>query len=308
MADRLPSLGALRAFEAAARHLSLTRAAEELHVTPAAVSHQIKVLEDDLGLRLFDRENRRLSLTAEARAGLDELRRGFDLVTDGVRRIRESRASPLLRVTSETTFAGSWLVPRLADFRAQCPDLDVLIDASDSLADFERGGVDVGIRWGGGNYPGLIADKLFGEEPVFPVCHPNLLQGEHGLRDPADLAHHTLLHLDWPIEHSHWPNWPTWLAAAGVDDFDAARGVRFTAHSHAIRATLEGQGVVLATLSLVGDDLRSGALVRPFELSLPADTQMYLVYRPDRADEPAIAAFRAWILEAAQASLADWTS
>lgn len=306
MPERLPSLGALRAFEAAARHLSLTRAAEELHVTPAAVSHQIKVLEDDLGIRLFDRENRRLSLTAEARAGLDELRRGFDLVTDGVRRIRESRASPLLRVTSETTFAGNWLVPRLADFRAKCPDLDVLIDASDGLADFERGGADIGIRWGSGNYPGLTADTMFGEEPIFPVCHPNLLKGEHGLREPADLAHHTLLHLDWPIQYSHWPNWATWLDAAGVDDIDVARGVRFTAHSNAIRATLEGQGVVLATLSLVGDDLRSGALARPFELSLEADTQMYLVYRPDRADEPAIKAFREWALKAAQEALADW--
>ncbi len=307
MSERMPSLGALRAFEAAARHLSLTRAAEELHVTPAAVSHQIKVLEDDLGIRLFDRENRRLSLTTEARAGLDELRRGFDLVTDGVRRIRESRASPLLRVTSETTFAGSWLVPRLADFRAECPDLDVLIDASDRLADFERGGVDIGIRWGGGNYPGLVADKLFGEEAVFPVCHPSLLEGKHGLREPGDLVHHTLIHLDWPAEQGAWPNWRMWLDAAGVDNVDATRGLRFTAHSHAIRATMDCQGVVMATLSLVGDDLRSGALARPFDLSLAADTQMYLVYRPDRADEPAIKAFRDWALKAAQEALADWT-
>ena len=299
---RLPSLTALRAFEAAARHRSLTRAAGELHVTPAAVSHQVKTLERELGLRLFLRQGRRLAATAEARAGLAELRRGFDLVAEGVRRIRESRARPILRVTSEPTFAGNWLVPALARFRARCPDLDVLIDASDRLVDFEREAIDIGIRWGGGRYPGLAAWQLFGQEEVIAVCPPGLLTGERPLREPDDLRHHPLIHLDWPQEQGDWPDWPMWLARAGAGRVDGARGLRFTAHSHAIRAAMDVQGAVLATPSLVAADLRSGALVQPFEVTLPTGAQMYLVHREGRAGEAAIAAFRAWLLEEAARS------
>ena len=299
---RLPSLTALRAFEAAARHRSLTRAAGELHVTPAAVSHQVKTLERELGLRLFLRQGRRLAATAEARAGLAELRRGFDLVAEGVRRIRESRARPILRVTSEPTFAGSWLVPALVRFRARCPDLDVLIDASDRLVDFEREAIDIGIRWGGGRYPGLAAWQLFGQEEVIAVCPPGLLTGERPLREPDDLRHHPLIHLDWPQEQGDWPDWPMWLARAGAGRVDGARGLRFTAHSHAIRAAMDVQGAVLATPSLVAADLRSGALVQPFDVTLPTGAQMYLVHREDRAGEAAIAAFRAWLLEEAARS------
>jgi LysR family glycine cleavage system transcriptional activator len=295
MNERLPSLSALRAFEAAARHLSLTRAAEELKVTPAAISHQIKVLEDDLGIKLFDRRNRRLALTREARAGLGELRRGFDLVSEGVRHIRASRRRAMLRITVETTFAATWLVPRLAGFRHDHEDLDVLLDASDGLADFERDDVDIGIRWGGGSYRGLEAIALF-EDRVFPVCHPSLIDGQPGLHEPADLARHTLLHLDWPKERGDWPDWAVWLDAAGVGDVDAERGLHFNVHSMALRAAVEGHGVALATDSLVMDDLKSGRLVKPFALSLDSDVQMYLVFRKDRAGEPAIAAFRDWIV------------
>jgi len=295
MSVRLPSLSALRAFEAAARHLSLSRAAEELRVTPAAISHQIKALEDDLGIKLFDRRTRRLALTREARAGLAELRRGFDLVTEGVRHIRDSRRRAMLRITVETTFAATWLVPRLAAFRHQHDDLDVLLDASDRVADFERDDVDIGIRWGGGRYRGLEALPLF-EDRVFPVCHPSLIDGEPGLHKPEDLTHHTLLHLDWPKEKGEWPDWAAWLEAAGVKEIDADRGLHFNVHSMALRAAVEGHGVALATDSLVIDDLRSGRLVRPFDLTLDTDVQMYLVYRKDRAEEPAIAAFRNWIV------------
>ena len=306
MADRLPSLGALRAFEAAARHMSLTRAAEELHVTPAAVSHQVKAIEDDLGIRLFDRENRRLTPTPEARAGLPELRRGFDLIAEGVRRIRASQANPMLRVTSEPTFAGSWLVPRLARFRQACLDLDVMIDASNRLVDFERDAIDIGVRWGGGRYPGLVSEQLFGDEAVFAVCHPKLLGGDHPLKEPADLAHHTLIHLDWPPGQGDWPDWSAWFAKAGLTGIDANRGLHFTAHSNAVRAALDQQGVVLATQSLVSADIASGALVRPFALSLPTTTQMFLVYGPDRVEEPAIKAFRDWIMAEAEQDAKSW--
>lgn len=302
MSERLPSLSALRAFEAAARHLSLTRAAEELFVTPAAISHQIKALEDDLGLRLFDRTGRRLALTQEARAGLAELRRGFDLLGEGVRRIRDSRSSPMLRISSEPTFAGMWLVPRLSAFRRLHPELDVLIDASDRLVDFERDGIDVGIRWGGGRYPGLSAVRLF-DEQVFPVCHARLLEGEKPLRTLDDIAFHTLIHLDWPKELGEWADWRQWLGAAGANTSLADRGLHFTAHSDCLRAAVDGQGITLASDSLVIDDLRSGRLVRPFSLALDTDIQMFLVYRTDRADEPAIAAFRDWIVPEAAAAL-----
>jgi len=240
-------------------------------VTPAAVSHQVKALEDDLRIRLFDRDKRRLAPTREALAGLDELRRGFDLIAEGVRRIRESHTGPMLRVTSEPTFAGTWLVPRLARFRAESPDLDVLIDASDHLVDFDRDAIDVGIRWGGGRYPGLVAHRLF-DEDVFPVCHHSLLNSDHPLRRPDDLRHHTLIHLDWPLGQGSWPDWSMWLEKAGVTGIDPERGLHFTAHSNALQVTLDAQGVVLGTPSLVSEHLKSGALVRPFDLRLPTDT------------------------------------
>ena len=226
---------------------------------------------------------------------MGELRRGFDLITEGVRHIRDSRRHAMLRITVETTFAATWLVPRLADFRHTHEDLDVLLDASDGLADFERDDVDIGIRWGGGKYPGLEAIPLF-EDRVFPVCHPSLIDGTPGLHEPADLAHHTLLHLDWPKGLGDWPDWATWLAAAGATEVDAERGLHFNFHSMALRVAVEGDGVALATDSLVVDDLRSGRLVRPFDLSLDTSVQMFLVFRRDRADEPAIAAFRDWIV------------
>ena len=304
MNKRLPSLNALRALEAVGRHMSLTRAAEELHVTPAAVSHQIRLLEKDLGVNLFERKGRTIVPTPAALAGMEELRRGFDHVAEGVRRMRENRTGPLLKVTSETTFAGNWLVPRLAGFRSRYPDLDVLIDASDRLADFEREEFDIGIRWGGGSYPGLVAEKLFDEE-VFPVCHHTLLQGEHAIREPADLCRHTLIHLDWPSEKGDWPTWGEWLEAAGVDTVNARRGLHFTVHSHALRAAVDAQGIVLTTPLLVDSDLKSGLLVEPFGLRLPTGTQTYVVYRERNSDETSIRAFREWLFEEAKAALRD---
>ncbi len=304
MNERLPSLNALRALEAAGRHMSLTRAAEQLHVTPAAVSHQIRLLEKDLGVNLFERKGRVIVPTPAALAGMAELQRGFDHLAEGVRRMRENRTGPLLRVTSETTFAGNWLVPRLARFRSRYPDLDVLIDASDRLVDFDREGFDIGIRWGGGSYPGLATEKLFDEE-VFPVCHHALLQGEHAIREPSDLRRHTLIHLDWPSEKGYWPTWREWLQAAGADAVDTRRGLRFTVLSHALRAAVEAQGVVLTTPLLVDSDLKSGLLVEPFGLRLPTGTQTYVVNRERHSDETSISAFREWLFEEAGASLRD---
>ncbi|MCE2521267.1 MAG: transcriptional regulator GcvA [Alphaproteobacteria bacterium] len=302
MNERLPSLNALRALDAAGRHLSLTRAAVELNVTPAAVSHQIRLLERDLGVTLLERKGRGVMPTPAALAGMAELRRGFDHVAEAVRRMRDTGTGPLLRVTSETTFAGNWLVPRLARFRKRCPHLDVLIDASDRLVDFDREDFDIGIRWGGGDYPGLAAERLFDEE-VFAVCHHSLILGEHPIAEPRDLAHHTLIHLDWPTRKGYWPTWEEWLDAAGVKSVDTTRGLRFTVHSHALRAAVEAQGVVLTTPLLVDADLKSGLLVEPFDLRLPTGTQTHVVHHRKRSDEPAIQTFREWLLEEAKTAL-----
>ena len=304
MNERLPSLNALRALDAVGRRLSLTRAAAELHVTPAAVSHQIRLLEKDLGVTLLERSGRGVRPTAAALAGLAELRQGFDHVTQAVHCMRATRNGPLLRITSETTFASNWLVPRLARFRERCPHLDVLIDASDRLVDFDREDFDIGIRWGGGDYPGLVAEKLFDDEEAFAVCHHSLLHGPHPVRQASDLAHHTLIHLDWPTGKGYWPTWEEWFEAAGVTRVDTTRGLRFTVHSHALQAAVAAQGVVLTTPLLVEADLRSGLLVKPFSLRLPTGTQTYAVNHRKRSDETAIRAFRDWLLEESCTTLA----
>ncbi len=293
----LPPLNALRAFEAAARHLSFSKAAEELGVTPAAVSHQIKGLEDFLGVTLFQRLTRALSLSEAGQAGLPALREGFAKLAEGSERLSAQADSDTLTVSVGPSTAAKWLVPRLESFRQTCPGLDLRIDATDRLIDFRRDSVDVGIRYGRGQYPGLRADLLF-EEHYLPVCSPRLMVGPQALKRPNDLRHHRLLHLDWGVEEDTAPNWRMWLLAAGIEDIDPSRGPRFNIESMAVQAAIEGQGVALTSQSLVQDDLKQGRLARPFELSLSdrSGFSNYLVSLATRADEPKIAAFRAWIL------------
>ena len=293
----LPPLNALRAFEAAARHLSFSKAAEELGVTPAAVSHQIKGLEDFLGVVLFQRLTRALSLTEVAQAGLPALREGFAKLVEGSERLSAQADSGTLTVSVGPSTAAKWLVPRLESFRQACPGLDLRIDATDRLVDFRRDNVDVGVRYGRGKYPGLRADLLF-EENYFPVCSPSLMAGSQPLHSPADLRHHRLLHLDWGAAEETAPNWRMWLLAAGIEDIDPSRGPRFNIESMAVQAAIEGQGVALTSQSLTLDDLKQGRLVRPFELSLidQSGFSNYLVSLATRAEEPKIAAFREWIL------------
>ncbi|MDX1514041.1 MAG: transcriptional regulator GcvA, partial [Gammaproteobacteria bacterium] len=231
MARKLPPLNALRAFEAAARHLSFTRAAEELHVTQAAVSHQVKSLEEYLGIKLFRRFNRSLLLTDEGQAYLPTMTKAFDLMSDATSRLVKKDPAGPLTVSVLPSFAARWLVPRLGRFRRAHPEIDLRIDPATQLVDFGRGDVDVGIRYGRGEYPGLRSDRLM-EEDIFPVCSPALLDGEHPLKDPEDLAHHTLLHDD-----GHG-DWRTWLLAAGVDGVDPTRGPIFTDSSMLIQAAM----------------------------------------------------------------------
>jgi LysR family glycine cleavage system transcriptional activator len=297
MSRRLPPLNALRAFEAAARHLSFTRAADELHVTQTAISHQIKGLEERLGVRLFRRLPRGLLLTEEAQRYLPPVRDAFDRIAAATAQLAAGSSSGTLTVSVLPSFAAKWLVPRLGRFRATHPDLDLRISASSQLVDFARDDVDVAIRIGRGRYPGLRVDRLFGESMV-PVCAPELLTGAHPLRRPEDLRHHVLLHDD---DHT---GWQLWLELAGVEGVDPRRGPIFTDSAMVVQAAAEGQGVALARSVLAAGDLAAGRLVQPFEVSVPQDLAYYLVSPEATAEQPRITAFRSWLLAEAEAEAA----
>jgi LysR family transcriptional regulator, glycine cleavage system transcriptional activator len=287
----LPSLNAARAFEAAARHLSFTRAAAELHVTQAAVSHQVKALESQLSLRLFRRAPRRLLLTDEGQAYAQELSAIFARLAEATARLRAPDARRTLTISVLPSFAARWLVPRLGRFTARHPEIDVRVAPENAPADFARGDVDMGIRFGTGRYPGLRTDRLFGDE-IFPVCSPRLLRR---LRRPADLRRHVLLH-----DERH-DDWRGWLAAARVTGVDPARGPIFTDASMLVSAAVAGQGVAMARRVLAEDELAAGRLVRPFALALPSERAYYVVSPRATAAQPKIAAFREWLRdEAAQ--------
>jgi LysR family glycine cleavage system transcriptional activator len=229
------------------------------------------------------------------------VREALDVLARAVERVGPMGGRPVLSVSVGMSFAAKWLVPRLDRFRRRHPSVDVRLDVTERLADFAREEVDVAIRFGTGAYPGLRADRLF-EEEMFPVCSPRLLAGEHPLRHPVDLRHHTLIHEDWRVEGDDWagwPDWSMWLLAAGVGDVDPTRGIRFKQTALVIQAAIEGQGVALGNTSLVGHDLTAGLLVRPFDLSLKASPRFayYLVSPRATSDRPLVAAFREWVLQ-----------
>ncbi len=302
MNRRMPSLNALRAFEATARHGSLTRAAGELHVTPAAVSHQLKALEEDLGIKLMRRVGQELILSEAAQAGLPSLRQGFRALAEGVRLLREDPSHHYLTVSVPPTLAATWLVPRLDRFKRQETDIDVRLEASDEMVNFLHDGVDMAIRFGGGDYPGLHATRLFGEQ-VYPVCSPELLDGDHGLTNLQNLKHHTLLHVEWQAARDEPPSWEMWLRAAGVDDVDATRGPRFSHGAMSLQAAAQGHGVALGSSALVADALKAGRLVKPFDLTIDYEFTYFVVSPQETAEDPKIKAFRRWLLaEALQSS------
>ncbi|MFQ6018797.1 MAG: transcriptional regulator GcvA, partial [Kiloniellaceae bacterium] len=288
MARRLPPLNALRAFEAAARHLSFTKAAEELHVTQAAVSHQIKALEEALGVALFRRFNRRLMLTDAGQLYLPPLTEAFDRMDAATRHLHSRDESGALKVSVLASFAAKWLLPRLPRFRERHPEIDVLVLASDRLVDFRGDDVDMAIRYGPGRYPGLRVDFLMGDT-VCPVCSPKLLDGPHPLRAPEDLEHHTLLQDE--VARTY-PDWRVWLQAAGVTGIDPDRGPGYSDSSLVLQAAIEGQGVALGRSSLAGADLEAGRLVKPFGPSLPSKHAYYEVAPEAAAARPKIAALR----------------
>lgn len=299
MTRQLPPLKPLRAFEAAARHLSFTKAAQELNVTQAAISHQVKTLEDALQIQLFRRFNRRLMLTDAGQTYLPALTDSLDQIEAATRRLRAVDDSGDLKISVANSIAAKWLLPRLVHFRRQHPDIDVLVSASDTLVDFARDDMDMGIRYGWGSYPGLCVDKLM-QDTVFPVCSPALLRGPVPLNQPADLKYHTLLHEEWG-ERVNAPDWRSWLAAAGVTGVDPTRGPGYSHSSLSLQDAMDGQGVALARSSLVGLDLEAGRLVQPFGPALPTTYACYVVSPKGTAGRPKIKAFREWLLAQAAA-------
>jgi LysR family glycine cleavage system transcriptional activator len=302
MRQRLPPLNSLRAFEVVSRHESFRAAAKELHVTAAAVSQQVKALEDHLGRKLLRRRSGGYSLTPDALAGLKDLRDGFEQLSLAVETMR-SGGQRVLTVSAVPSLAAEWLVPRLHRFREQYPGLDILLHAAEELVDLEHSRVDLGIRYGSGNYPGLISDRLFVDE-IFPVYSPGMLRGGAPLKKPSDLRGHPLIHTDWTPERGRWPGWTEWVLAAGVSGVDVTKGPRFSDGALVIQAAVRGQGVALGSKALTLEHLAAGRLVRPFKLSLVTDFAYYVACARSRADEPGIVAFRRWLIAEAQSSSA----
>ena len=302
MADRLPPLNALRAFESAARHGSFVEAANELFVTPAAISHQVRTLEDVLGVVLFTRMARGLRLTEEGRAFLPELTKGFAHLARASQLARGGGLAGRVVVSAIPSFAQLWLLPRLHDFYDRYPEIDLELIAELRSADFAREEVDVGLRYGLGSYPGLASVQLLREE-VFPVCAPGLLN-RGPLRRFADLRHHRLLHDIYISGAEPTLTWARWLRDAGVSDIDPTRGPKFSDAIMMIEAAARGYGVALGRTALVADLLAAGRLVRPFAQALPADYAYYLVMSEASAARPRVQAFVRWAQEQAGAGVA----
>src|SRR5580704_12079496 len=296
MTVRLPSLNGLRAFEAAARHLSFTHAAAELNVTQTAISHQIRRLEEELGIRLFVRQNRALALTPQARDYLPGIRAAFNDLRLATDRLLRKDNEHVLTVSTLASLAAKWLLPRLSAFQETHPGIDVRITTSTALVDFKSGDVDAAIRYGRGDWPGLHADWLMADQ-LFPVCSPALLQGNRPLKCPQDLAHYTLLHSSGGYDD----DWRLWLTAAGLPtDISKQPGLTFDLILMTVQAAIDGIGVAMGRTSYVEADIAKGRLVVPFEITLPVDAGFYLVSPEARAESPKLSAFRQWLLASVQ--------
>ena len=290
----LPSLNGLRAFEASARLMSFTRAAAELNVTQAAISHQIRRLEEQLGITLFNRQNRALTLTQKAKDYLPAVRSAFEDLRHATANLRQTDKTGRLTVSTTASLATKWLVSRVAAFQDAHPDIEVRITTSIHLVDFQREEVDVAVRYGRGNWPGTRTHWLMAER-LFPVCAPSLPTEVNPLRQPQDLARHTLLHT------TAWrDDWNLWLTAAGLPlSIAARRGLTFDLGFLAVQAAVEGLGVALGRVHLVEADIAAGRLIAPFDTVLPQDTGYYVVTPKATADAPKIVLFRDWLIASA---------
>lgn len=300
MSRDLPSLDLLPGFEAAARHLSFTEAARELFLTQSAISRQIKLLEDELGVALFERRNRRLKLTPEGELFLVCTRDVLARVRDGVRSLRQRARTPALTVSTTVNFASLWLVPRLSRWRALHPDVDVHIAANDRLVDLERDPIDIAIRF----CPTRDAPKgaiRLDDEVVFPVCSPRLLKDrKRPLKQPEDLARHVLLHLEDAGSRVPWLDWGQWLAANQLPGLKSSGTLRFSHYDQLIRAAIAGEGVALGRTPMLRAQLRSGELVAPFSGKTPTGRQYFIILARHAAERPEVRALIDWLLKEAR--------
>jgi len=289
-------LNALRAFEAAARHLSFVQAADELNVTPAAVSHQVKRLEEYLGLQLFRRLSRGLLLSETGQVLFSELQEVFLRLDKALAQVQASDSQGALTISVAPVFAAKWLLPRLQSFGVLYPDIDLRMSSAMSMIDFQRDSFDAAVRLGYGRYPGLAAVKLF-EESVTPMCSPRMLEGGRPILEPDDLQRQVLLHDDSLGFDPAAPDWSSWLRAAGAEAVDASRGNRFGQPDHALQAAIDGAGVVLGWRHLAADDIAAGRLVTLFDLSLPLGSNFYLVYPEAHAGRKKVVMLQDWLLQ-----------
>ncbi|WP_417455804.1 transcriptional regulator GcvA [Kordiimonas sp.] len=294
MKRSLLPLNALRAFDAAARHMSFKLAADDLSVTPAAISQQIRSLEEFLGIELFRRTNRSLVLTEAAQLSLMPLKEAFEKMEEAVDILTESKTSNVLKVSVSPSFASKWLVPRLASFYARRPDAIVKISATMHLTDFKAEDVDIAIRYGLGGYNGLYEEEIL-RETVFPVCAPGLL----GAGDPAETAcailKHTLIHDDSTVEDDSVPTWAMWLKAAGVEMPDGMPALHFNNHALAIEAAVAGRGVALARSAIAEEDLKAGRLMKPFGEAVPINFAHYIVCPTEKLKNERVQEFIDWL-------------
>lgn len=296
---KLPSLNALRAFEAVTRLGSVTAAAQVLNVTPGAISHQIKLLEADLGVPLLARDGRGVVATPEGRAGLAALSSAFDQMKVGVDAIRRAAMEASITISVPPSFARGWLLPRLDRYWALSPHVDIRLETKWGLTDFRHGAVDLAIRFGAGRYPDLAVRRLMNES-YLPVCNPDLPRGSRPLRRPEDLAWHTLLHVEGNPGGSEFPSWRMWLKAAGLEGkVDYRGGARFQTAETAMTAAREGKGVLLAASSQVADDLARRHLIRCFADEGETVLGYYLVSPPANLERSLIAGFAEWLMEEA---------
>jgi len=288
----------LRAFEAAARHLSFKKAAQELNVTPAAISQQVKVLEDYFSVSLFKRLTRALLLTGAGQMILPILSDGFDKLAEADSVLRNRKSDKILTVSVPPGFGANWLLPRLDHFRSITPEYEIRIDATEMLVDFNRENVDVALRYGTGEYPGLVSECLITEH-IIPISSPKLLKGKHPLNKPDDLRFHTLLHNSWVNETMSPTGWPAWLKATGVKDIHSIPGIYFNNNSLLLQAAVDGQGVALEDAQIANEEIKKGRLVQLFcgEYERVSNFCYYLVYPQQHLEYPKVKAFRDWIFK-----------
>lgn len=293
MPRRLPPLNALKAFEAAARLLSFARAAEELHLTPSAISHQIKSLEEQVGVPLFHRSGRAVALTDAGARYYPALRQSFDRMHEATEELKQSDSIGALTINVLPTFAIRWLLPQLNDFQTRHPEIEVRISTSVNNIDFNQTEADAAVRFGNGDWPGLEATLLMREE-IVPVCSPDLLKTGPGLNSPADLKHYPLLH-----DFNRPDTWRLWLHAVGETSIEPDKGLKLETTNMAVQGAIQGLGIVPVNPYMVRKELEAGVLIEPFEYHLPVSNGYYLVYPKGRGERPRLKAFATWLTEMA---------